>query len=85
MRKIPTHLLCLHRPDRRPDGNHMPDECVAVEMMQINEPVRVSFIIFICLKATSMHSSWSNIVQMALSTSIYEMEKALRNLFIRNT
>ncbi|MED6232623.1 hypothetical protein ATANTOWER_000250 [Ataeniobius toweri] len=49
MRKIPTHLLCLHSFDHRADSNHMHDENVADEMLQINQgnhilSVWVSFI-----------------------------------------
>lgn len=46
--KIPTHLLYLQHFDHKADENLMPDEYVAVDMMQINQgepyfPVWVSF------------------------------------------
>lgn len=37
MRKIPTHLLYLQHFDHTADENLMPDEDVAVEMLQINQ------------------------------------------------
>lgn len=37
MTEIPTHLLYLHCCDHRADSNHVPDEYVAVEMMQIKQ------------------------------------------------
>lgn len=69
--KIPTHLLYLQHFDHKADENLMPDEYVAVDMMQINQgepyfPVWVSFtfssnllfFFFLC-------SIWSKTVQCA--------------------
>lgn len=37
MREIPTHLLYSQHSDHKADGNRMPDEYVAVDMMRINQ------------------------------------------------